>query len=154
MPPGRNESCPCGSGRKFKHCCGREPQASAPAQPAQGSSAWQLLQAGQAAQAEVECERVLARAPLDGQTLLCLALARHAQGKDGLAALESASRALPEDAQVHYLLGQALEEKGLLPRAAASLARATVLQPSFADAHNDLGRVLLELGDTEAAIKH
>ena len=22
MPlPGRNESCPCGSGRKFKHCC-------------------------------------------------------------------------------------------------------------------------------------
>ena len=21
VPPGRNESCPCGSGRKFKHCC-------------------------------------------------------------------------------------------------------------------------------------
>lgn len=21
--PGRNEPCPCGSGRKFKHCCGR-----------------------------------------------------------------------------------------------------------------------------------
>jgi SEC-C motif-containing protein len=21
--PGRNTSCPCGSGRKFKHCCGR-----------------------------------------------------------------------------------------------------------------------------------
>ena len=23
--PGRNESCPCGSGRKFKHCCARAP---------------------------------------------------------------------------------------------------------------------------------
>ncbi len=23
MPPGRNAPCPCGSGRKFKHCCGR-----------------------------------------------------------------------------------------------------------------------------------
>ncbi len=21
--PGRNEPCPCGSGKKFKHCCGR-----------------------------------------------------------------------------------------------------------------------------------
>lgn len=21
--PGRNDPCPCGSGRKFKHCCGR-----------------------------------------------------------------------------------------------------------------------------------
>lgn len=21
--PGRNEPCPCGSGRKYKHCCGR-----------------------------------------------------------------------------------------------------------------------------------
>ncbi|HNJ08571.1 MAG TPA: SEC-C metal-binding domain-containing protein [Plasticicumulans sp.] len=20
--PGRNEPCPCGSGRKYKHCCG------------------------------------------------------------------------------------------------------------------------------------
>jgi len=153
MPPGRNESCPCGSGRKFKHCCGRERlQGAAPAASAQGAYAWELLRAGYAAQAEAECTRVLTRAPLDGPTLLCLALARQGQGKDGLAALESASRALPEDAQVHYLLGQALEEKGLPARAAASLARATALQPSLADAHNDLGRVLLELGNTDAAI--
>jgi tetratricopeptide (TPR) repeat protein len=153
MPPGRNEPCPCGSGRKFKHCCGRsQPLGAAPARPAQEPSAWELLHAGGAAQAEAECERVLARVPLDGQTLLCLALARQAQGKDGLPALEAASRSLPQDAQVHYLLGQALEEKGELTRAAASLARATALQPSLADAHNDLGRVLLELGDTDAAI--
>src|SRR6516165_7508837 len=153
MPPGRNESCPCGSGRKFKHCCGREgAPALAPARAPAESSAWHLLQAGRAAQAEAECERLLARDPLHGQTLVCLALARHAQGKNGLAALESASRALPDDAQVHYLLGQALEEEGLLERAAASFARATALQPGFADAHNDLGRVMLELGDTEAAI--
>ena len=23
MPFARNKPCPCGSGRKFKHCCGR-----------------------------------------------------------------------------------------------------------------------------------
>ncbi|MDD6298928.1 SEC-C metal-binding domain-containing protein [Hornefia butyriciproducens] len=21
--PGRNDPCPCGSGKKYKHCCGR-----------------------------------------------------------------------------------------------------------------------------------
>jgi preprotein translocase subunit SecA len=24
--PGRNDPCPCGSGKKYKHCCGREPK--------------------------------------------------------------------------------------------------------------------------------
>jgi hypothetical protein len=27
--PGRNEACPCGSGRKFKHCCARKDGAGA-----------------------------------------------------------------------------------------------------------------------------
>ncbi len=82
MPPGRNEPCSCGSGRKYKHCCGKA----------------------------------------------------------------------PGDAQVHYLLGRALEEKGQLERAAESFGRATALNPEFADAHNDLGEVLLRLGRTDAAI--
>jgi tetratricopeptide (TPR) repeat protein len=88
MPPGRNEPCTCGSGRKYKHCCGDIP----------------------------------------------------------------ADAAQPGDAQVHYLLGQALEERGLLERAAESFGRATALNPAFADAHNDLGEVLLRLGRTDAAI--
>jgi preprotein translocase subunit SecA len=24
--PGRNDPCPCGSGKKYKHCCGRDAQ--------------------------------------------------------------------------------------------------------------------------------
>jgi len=153
MRPGRNDPCPCGSGRKYKHCCGQEAaQAVATAQAPDASRAWELLRAGRSAQAEAECERVLARAPSQGETLVCLGLARAAQGKDGLAALESASRALPNDAQVHYLLGEALDGHGLHGRAAESFARATALRPDFANAHNELGRVLLELGDTDAAM--
>jgi tetratricopeptide (TPR) repeat protein len=98
MPPGRNEACPCGSGRKFKHCCGSSP-AAAPA----------FLQSRRPAEAEIECERLLA-------------------------------------------LGQALEDRGLLDRAAECFTRATVLRPQFAEAHNDLGVVLLRLGRTDAAI--
>lgn len=32
MNPGRNEPCPCGSGRKYKHCCGA-PEAAPPESP-------------------------------------------------------------------------------------------------------------------------
>jgi tetratricopeptide (TPR) repeat protein len=105
MPPGRNEPCSCGSGRKYKHCCGK-------ARP----------------------------------------LPDAARGPDSLATLESASRAQPGDARVHYLLGQALEGRGLLERAAESFGRATALDPELADAHNDLGEVQLRLGRTDAAI--
>src|ERR1700730_11009160 len=122
MPPGRTEPCSCGSGRKYKHCCGKTPaDGSDPMRPRPDAArAWTLL--------------------------------RQNQGKDALAALESAGRSLPGDAQVHYLLGGALEERGLLERAAESFGRATALNPKFAEAHNDLGEVLLRLGRTDAAI--
>jgi len=154
MPPGRNEPCPCGSGRKYKHCCGVPPrEAPAPARPARAATVpWALIEAGRPAEAEVECERLLAHEPALGLAWKCLGIARQMQGKDALAALEAASRSLPGDAEVHYLLGQALEGRGLDARAAECLSRATALRPDFADAHNDLGQVLLRLGQTEAAI--
>jgi tetratricopeptide (TPR) repeat protein len=129
------------------------PPAPVEPRPPAGSRAWEWLRAGRPAEAEAECQRLLVAAPAQGATLLCLALARRAQGKDALAALESASRALPGDAQVHYLLGQVLEEHGELERAAASLTRATTLHPGFAEAHNELGRLLLQLGRAAAAIE-
>jgi len=92
MPPGRNEACSCGSGRKFKHCCGKAP-----------------LRSARPTAAQIESERLLA-------------------------------------------FGHSLEDQGQLDRAAESLAHATVLCPEFAEAHNDLGRVLLRLGRTDAAI--
>jgi tetratricopeptide (TPR) repeat protein len=116
------------------------------------SRAWALLQSGRAAEAEAECERLLARAPALGPALLCRGLAQRAQGKDALAALESASRALPADAQLHFVFGEALEEHRLLERAAQSFARAAALRPDFAEAHNELGRLLLELGRADEAI--
>jgi tetratricopeptide (TPR) repeat protein len=96
MPPGRNEPCACGSGRKYKHCCGKTP-----------------------------AEAAATQSPLPDPA---------------------------SEADAHYLLGQALEARGLLERAAESFGRATALDPKFADAHNDLGQVLLRLGRTDAAI--
>lgn len=44
MAPGRNEPCPCGSGRKFKQCCGdsRAPSSATPTR-ADRDMAWDLL---------------------------------------------------------------------------------------------------------------
>lgn len=39
----RNAACPCGSGRKYKRCCGRDAPARSP-----GSGAWQQLRAAEA----------------------------------------------------------------------------------------------------------
>jgi tetratricopeptide (TPR) repeat protein len=93
MVPGRNESCTCGSGRKYKRCCGKS-------------------------------------------------------------AVDAAADKVPSpgDAEAHYLLGHALEDRGVLEQAAASYGRAIALRPDLADAHNDLGQVLLRLGRTDAAI--
>jgi hypothetical protein len=33
MKVGRNDPCPCGSGKKYKHCCARKPPLDAPANP-------------------------------------------------------------------------------------------------------------------------
>src|ERR1019366_9009585 len=41
--PGRNDPCPCGSGRKFKQCCGLAPQGR-PATPARTSATLDPLQ--------------------------------------------------------------------------------------------------------------
>jgi tetratricopeptide (TPR) repeat protein len=113
-PLRRNEPCPCGSGRKYKHCCGKT--AAVPNRPLPDA-----VRAG--------------------------VLRDHSS-----AALEPARRSLSGDAQAHYLLGQGLEARGLLERAAESFGRATALRPEFAEAHNDLGEVLLRLGRVDAAV--
>ena len=55
-------------------------------------------------------------------------------------------------AEAHYLLGLVLANQGDLPRAAASLSRAAVLQPGNAVLHCDLGVILRRLGRIDEAI--
>ena len=150
MGTARNEPCPCGSGRKFKHCHGRGPEA--PSTTVAGvSQAVALLQAGRAAEAEAAATQLLARDPRLGAAWACLGFARLQQGKDPLPALEEAARMLPRDATVRQVLAQVLEDRGQLQRAAQQLEQAVALRPEFAEAHNDLGRVRLSLGDIGAA---
>jgi len=145
MSVGRNDPCPCGSGRKFKHCCGKA-GAAPEAAPTTAATAWALLNQGLPGRAEAECTRLITGAPARGELWLCLALAQSAQGKDALASLQRAAHLLPTDATAQHLFGQSLEDHRDLPAAADAYRRAVALNPRLAEAHSDLGNVLLQLG--------
>jgi tetratricopeptide (TPR) repeat protein len=124
-PTGRNRLCPCGSGQKYKHCCGRlDPQTSRP--PAAG-----------AAGTHVNVGNSLAR-----------------KGRWEEAAL-SYRRALtlePGLAEAHHNLATLLLEAGRPEEALESSRRAIAARPDFAEAHENAAGALLQLGRIEAAI--
>jgi tetratricopeptide (TPR) repeat protein len=132
IKPGRNDPCPCGSGKRYKHCCGQP--LTAPA-AGQGVSAQQigalleLLNQERRAEAERGCRALLESYPASGMLWKILAVALVRQGKDSLLALRRAAQLLPEDAETHRILGAALHDRRQWPEALASLQRSLELQP-------------------------
>ena len=102
--PGRNEPCPCGSGRKYKHCCGG-PHAAPP-------------------------EGVLreARAHLDRG----IALSRAGDDDGALSAYGRAAQVDPKLAEAHGRAGDVLQAKKRLSEAAVAYERAASAAPGTA----------------------
>jgi tetratricopeptide (TPR) repeat protein len=156
MTPGRNDPCPCGSGRKFKHCCGRvvavaERQASTPA-PAAGAGDPReigrlvgLVNAGHLQEAESQARALLQVQPAAGMLWKILSVALLRQGKDALAALQRAAELLPQDAEAHANLGSELTTRGEWEAALVSLRRSLAIEP-----RNPLA--LIDAADTERAL--
>jgi len=126
---GRNDPCPCGSGRKYKHCCGA---VAAPAPPAGGEELNRLavmIHGGRLAEAEERLRALLEGRPSDGTLWKFLSVAQQHQGKDALPALRRAAELLADDAEAHANLGRALLELRQWQAALASLRRSLALQP-------------------------
>lgn len=150
MKLGRNDPCPCGSQKKYKHCCG----ASAPAALAAGRTSASLLDAaitvmrqGDRAAAERLVRDALARDPASAsaQQLLGAMLLEQGRAGEALPWLERASVAQPHFG-THYNLGLARHAVGSLEAAAAAFRAALELRPGWVDALNNLGTCLLDLG--------
>jgi tetratricopeptide (TPR) repeat protein len=161
VKPGRNDPCSCGSGKKYKKCCGQgEPAGSAsPApgrrtdpQPAQVGGLLALAQAGRHPQLESKARELLVEFPDSGLLWKFLGLSEWSQGRDAVPSLQRASELLPEDAEGHCNLGNALRAAGRFDAAVASQRRALALRPDYPQAHNDLGSALLDLGHLDEAI--
>jgi len=152
--PGRNDACPCGSGKKFKKCCMLKHASVPPALPprretlpsVEVSQLAALFDAARFEEVESRTRRLLKRHPDSGFAWKALGVALQAQGKDGVPALRKATELMSDDADAHSNLALALKNAGQLDQAAASYRRALELQPDLAQAHNTLGTVLHELG--------
>jgi len=125
VKPGRNDPCPCGSGKKYKRCCA------------------ELSGVGELLPADAEIHFHLGNARHD-----------HGDLAGAAASLRRAIALKADFAEAHDSLGAALQDAGQPADAAASFRRALELRPDFAEAHGNLGNALVDLGQIEDAVHH
>jgi tetratricopeptide (TPR) repeat protein len=161
--PRRNDPCPCGSGKKFKKCCGHSmlavpPVRTDPSLHADAAeSAWierltAMIAVGRYAAVEDEARALTVQRPDSGMSWKLLGVSLRMQGKEALPVLQRAVQLLPDDPEAHSTLGNALLEFGRADEAAACYRRALQIRPDFAEAHNNLGAALRALHRLEEAL--
>jgi len=161
MKPGRNDPCPCGSGKKYKKCCEQNrlaelsvhtPLRPIGVTPEETSHLVSMFNSRRYVDMEAAARELINHHPQSGIVWKALGLSLWMQGKDALSALERATQLLPADAEVHSNFGNALRVQGKLDDAAASYRRALKINPDYAEAHNNLGNLLRDLGEFDAAV--
>ena len=165
VKPGRNDRCPCGSGRKYKVCCARgdvsqqsidsETDHAAQATTIPPEAARRLIAlagSGQYADMEALAGELVAARPGAGFAWKALSVARQMQGKEALQSMERAASLLPDDVEAQSNLGAALRRVGRLDEAEACYRRALNLRPDIAEVWNNLGNVQQELGRLDDAL--
>src|SRR4029077_17351623 len=114
---GRNDPCPCGSGKRYKHCHGAldAPALVAGAPPVADvdmlvRDAMKIHQQGDLDGAERGYRAALARAPAHPMAahFLGVSLSQRTRISEALPLLEAAVAAVPEEAEFHNNLGLAL----------------------------------------------
>ncbi|MGZ3254836.1 MAG: tetratricopeptide repeat protein, partial [Burkholderiaceae bacterium] len=152
MSVGRNDPCPCGSGKKYKQCCLGRQTAGSHAQPMQRpdagqlmSAAWQCMQYGDLQQAATLCAQALALRPKDAEVLHLSGLVAAQTGRfdDALALLGRACAIAPKQAAFHTNLGNLHMQQQNHAKAKACFRKALTIDPDLSDVHNNLGYALL-----------
>ncbi len=166
---GRNDACPCGSGRKYKRCCGSNSAAASlirhgpqPVLQVPGGRAGldqtdmsgliDLVNQGKWNAVENRATALLRFGPTAGIVWKILSVALVKQRKDALPALERASELLPLDAEAHSNLGAVLLDRGRWADALTSFQRAIELQPNLTAALVHAADSLVALGRPQEAL--
>jgi tetratricopeptide (TPR) repeat protein len=152
--PGRNEPCPCGSGKKYKRCCGLEPAAvrQETLNPREIGMLVALVNQNQLNEAEHGARTLLARHPNAGMLWKILSVTLLRQGKEALPALRRAAELLPDDGEAHGNLGAALHDRGQWAEALVSLAKALSIHPHDAQMLIYAGNATKALGRARDAV--
>lgn len=154
---GRNDPCPCGSGRRYKQCHGAVGQAAAaPAEAPDALVRRALLaqQRGELASAARDYQAALALDPEHPYAMHYLGVATYQCGHadEALPMLERAATLVPHEPEFHNNLGIALAALDRNAEAVACYRRALVCRPDHAGALNNLGLVLHADNDLAGAI--
>ena len=162
---GRNDPCPCGSGKKFKQCCeqtGAVFNHMTPKQSASSNfnpqhalqSAMAHHQTGNLGLAESLYKQVLQAAPNQPDALHLLGLVAKQKGdlKTAAQLMRKALNYNPNYVEAYVNLGATLQEQEQFEAAADCYRKAIALRPNYAEAYSNLG-VVLKTQDsvTEAA---
>lgn len=154
---GRNELCPCGSGRKYKYCCLRHLQSKAARRPdcaaVSGNAGVALFEEGKFDEAIVQFRNALSCAPdsAAAHNNLGNALVIRGDLDEGLACLREAVAIDPGHAIAHNNLGNALRQQGRPAESIASYRNALNLLPGNPAIHANLGIALSDFGKVEQA---
>jgi Tfp pilus assembly protein PilF len=152
--PGRNDPCPCGSGRKFKRCHGVPAGGQGDRAQALAEAALERIGADDPLSAERFAREALALAPSNADALNVLAIAacRRRDFPSALASVDRAIRTAPAAAPLHMNRGNILREAGRPVEAMAALRRALQLDPALEAAWFNLGLAATDAGDEALAV--
>jgi Flp pilus assembly protein TadD len=127
--PARNNRCPCGSGRKFKHCCLLKEKTLDSA--VRFTQALAHEQRGEGVKAQALYVEILTADPDFSPALQALGIIQYRQGDraTGLKFLTRARELTPDDPEMLNTLGVMLTDEGQIPEAIVCLHRAVQLLP-------------------------
>jgi thioredoxin-like negative regulator of GroEL len=154
---GRNDPCPCGSGKKYKLCCQNKTQAQQHPQamtPQAMRMAFTQYQAGRFPQAEAVCHQVLRASPRqpDALHLLGAIALNDARIEESIRWISQAISIQPNNPEYHSNLGLALQFQGKLEAAEEQFRKAVALAPGYANAWYNLHALLIDLSGMQPAI--
>lgn len=111
-----------------------------------------LCNAAHYVELENQARLLIEQYPHSGFAWYMLGVSLQMQGKYALPAIQKATELMPEKAEAHNNLGNALKDLGQLDDAVASYRRALEIKPDFTEAHCNLGNTLQNLGQLEGAV--
>jgi tetratricopeptide (TPR) repeat protein len=149
VTPSRNALCPCGSGRKYKRCCGAGAAPQARNAGAALNEGMVRLQGGDLPGATRCFEEVLDRNPQDAYATYLMGVVSASRGDPVIAArwMAQALEAGLEDAAAHFQYGSVLLDLGRLEEARRQFAVAVQMRPAFVEAGRQLANCAFAAGD-------
>ncbi|MEN8107063.1 MAG: tetratricopeptide repeat protein [Pseudomonadota bacterium] len=156
--PSRNAPCPCGSGKKYKRCCGQGASGKPAAAPAsdQLQQLLMLYQQGNMQAAAHLAKQLLQRQPDDTSLLEIAGVVALQLGdvEQAVTHLGKQTRLQPDNALAFSNLCMALHTLGQDEEAFQAGQTAIKLEPKLADAWNNLGNIYKSGNHLEGALEH